>query len=437
MRSLLGGFKVRVGAAILAGAVGVLTLGAADCLAQPGGGGGGRGGPGGGGGGMRGLMGDMFSAPVASREIEQFSQVAGLSTDQKEAAKTLLEGYQEQFRAKSTKVQKEMDKVREKFQDTRDPKVWEEVRGSMQSLRTERKAVEEQFLADFKLILTPAQTERWPQIERVHRRSQTMGRGMMSGERVDLIEIMESSKFPAEVQATAIPTLSEYEEALDRALVERNKAYDDVASAFQQGGPGTDGFAKAQDLMIKGREASTRVRDLNRKYARQLADILPEEYKATLNEAVKKASYPDVYRTTLADKQIAAAEQFTDLDQAQKDGLAALKESHSRTIGTINEKLAAAITDREEKFDPRQMGRGRGQGGGGRNGGGNNNNEDPVGVLRRERRELDDGSLASLKKILTKAQIERLPDEEADQPRGGRGGQQRGGQRGGNTNQQI
>jgi hypothetical protein len=433
MRSVLG-IRGRLGAAVVGGLVGLaVACLAAPAIAQPGGGRGGQGG-----GGMRGMMGDMFSAPVTPREIDVFTQVAGLTTEQKETAKTLLEGYQEQFRSQSSKVQKEMDKVRQKFEDTRDPNVWQDMRGTVQTFRAQRKTMEEQFFADFKAILTKEQADRWPLIERAHRRSRTMSRGMISGERVDLIDIMESSKFPAEVQATVIPTLSEYEEALDRELITRNKAYDDVAEAFQQGA-GPDGFAKVQDLMVKGRDASMRVRELNRKYARQISDMLPQDYKTPFDDSVKRASYPDVYRSTGADRMITAAEKFTDLEQSQKDGIAALKENHNRTLAGVNEKLAAAITDREEKFDPRQMGQRfgqRGGGGGGRgNGGGQNNQDDPVGSLRRERRTLDESTLESLKKILTKEQVERLPDEDDD--RGDNNRRRGDGQRRGNTNQEI
>ncbi|GMV27494.1 MAG: hypothetical protein AMXMBFR58_35250 [Phycisphaerae bacterium] len=410
----MGFVRARVAAAVIA--VGIVTIATGSALAQPGGG---RGG-----GGMRGPMGDMFSAPVTTREIEVFTQVAGLTTDQKEAAATILEGYQEQFRAKATKVQREMEKVRDKFQESRDPAVWQEMRGTMQDFRAERKAIEEQFFADFKAILTPEQVERWPAIERAHRRSRTVSRGMMSGERVDLVTIIESSKFPVEVQASVIPVLGEYEEALDRELIARNKAYDDVADAFSQGG-GPEGFARAGDLMTKGREASIRVREVNRKYARQLADMLPDDYKATFDEAVKRASYPEVYRTTLTSQQIAAAEKFEDLDQAQKDSLESLKQSYSRSLAAVNERLAAAITEREEAFDPRQMGNRFGRG---------RDENDAASVLRRERRELDESTAESLKKLLNAQQVERLPQEEEGREGGDR---RRGGQRRGGTQQEI
>lgn len=410
----MGFVRARVAAAVIA--VGIVTIATGSALAQPGGG---RGG-----GGMRGPMGDMFSAPVTTREIEVFTQVAGLTTDQKEAAATILEAYQEQFRAKATKVQREMEKVRDKFQESRDPAVWQEMRGTMQDFRAERKAIEEQFFADFKAILTPEQVERWPAIERAHRRSRTVSRGMMSGERVDLVTIIESSKFPVEVQASVIPVLGEYEEALDRELIARNKAYDDVADAFSQGG-GPEGFARAGDLMTKGREASIRVREVNRKYARQLADMLPDDYKATFDEAVKRASYPEVYRTTLTSQQIAAAEKFEDLDQAQKDSLESLKQSYSRSLAAVNERLAAAITEREEAFDPRQMGNRFGRG---------RDENDAASVLRRERRELDESTAESLKKLLNAQQVERLPQEEEGREGGDR---RRGGQRRGGTQQEI
>lgn len=399
-------------------AVGVASIFSPAAHGQPGGAG--RGGPQGGG--MRGMMGDLFSSPVTNREIDLFTQVAGLTTDQKEAAKTILEGYQVNFRSRSNRVQRDMDRVREKFQETRDPSVWLELRTTMQDFRAERAAMEEQFFSDFKSLLTPQQVERWPAIERAHRRSRTLGRGMISGERADLIQIMESSAFPVDVQATVLPVLGDYEEALDRALIARNKAYDEVADAFQQGGMG-DGFARVQELFAKGREASVRVRELNRRYARQIMDMLPEPSKEAFDLAFKRASYPDVYRPTSAGRQINAAEQFTDLDDTQKESLSAVKATYARSLAAINEKMAAAITKREEEFDPRQMMQQR-MGRGGRGGGQGDN--DQTADLRREKRALDETTAANLRKILREDQVGRLPqegdDEAGDRRRGGGGG---------------
>ncbi|MBL8964102.1 MAG: hypothetical protein KF787_09970 [Phycisphaeraceae bacterium] len=398
-------------------AVGVASILSPAAHGQPGGAG--RGGPQGGG--MRGMMGDLFSSPVTNREIDLFTQVAGLTTDQKEAAKTILEGYQENFRSRSNRVQRDMDRVREKFQETRDPGVWLELRTTMQDFRAQRTQMEEQFFSDFKSLLTPQQVERWPAIERAHRRSRTLGRGMISGERADLIQIMESSAFPVDVQATVLPVLGDYEEALDRALIARNKAYDEVADAFQQGGMG-DGFARAQELFAKGREASIRVRELNRRYARQILDMLPETSKEAFDSAFKRASYPDVYRPTSAGRQISAAEQFTDLDDTQKESLSAVKTTYARSLAAINEKMAAAITRREEEFDPRQMMQRMGRGG---RGGGQGDN-DQTAELRREKRALDETTAANLRKILREDQVGRLPqegdDEAGDRRRGGGGG---------------
>jgi hypothetical protein len=416
--------------------VGVAALTATTVFAQPGGGGGGRGGPGGGGG-MRGMMGDFFSSPVATRELDTFAEIAGLSTEQKEDTKALLEGMQAEFRTKSDKIQKDMDKVREKFEESRDPAVWTEMRESMQTFRKERDAIEQQFFTDFKMILTNEQAERWPRIERAHRRSRTLSRGMVSGERADLIQIMNSSKFAPEVQAEVMPVLAEYEEALDRELIARNKAYDEAANAFQQGNPG-QGFERMQEVMTKGRDASIRVRDVNRKYARQIMDVLPEADRASFDDSVKRASYPEVYRATQTSREIAAAVDFKDLDDTQKQGITALKETYERSLNTVNDKLAAEITKREENFEPRRTMRNGGGGGWG--------DDEATRALRGERRQLDEATNASLRKILNEEQIKRLPEEEENDDRGGRGGRgggggggggDRGGQRRGGTNQQI
>jgi hypothetical protein len=185
---------------------------------------------------------------------------------------------------------------------------------------------------------------------------------------------------------------------------------------------------KAQDLLEKGREASIAVRDVNAKFARQIEGMLPADKQAAWKDAVRRASFPQIYRPSQASRALEAAAGFSDLDDSQRTSLAALQATYSRDSASVNSRLAEEQQKAEETMTIGQiMRRGRGGGGG--------QDEGPMGDLRRERRDLDRTTLESLKKILKPEQVERLPSND---DRGGQGRQNDGGQgaQGGGRRQQ-
>jgi hypothetical protein len=393
---------------------------------QPGGGGGrqeGRGGgPRGGGFGGFGGMGDMMNAPVNSREIDRYGQMLKLSADQKTVVKELFDGLQEDFRGRADAVQEQIDKAREQARDG-DNSGFMAMRDTMTKFREERATLEKTFLQDFQAVLTPEQQALWPKVERVRRRDTTINRGLMAGERVNLFEIVEESKLPSDVMTQVTPILDQYEVDLDRVLIERNKVQEEGIATFTRGGFGRQGeppdMEKMQKAFNEGREASVKVRDTNRRYAKQIEGVLPEERKAAFDAAVKEASFPDVYRPSQVTRQITSVSGFADITADQKQQLSDLKEQYARESSPLADKLATAQEEQQMKMsaqDMMQMFRGEQEG--------------PVADLRRQRRELDRAFGEKLKAILTPEQVERLPqqDDRGGGPGGGNGGQ--GGNRG-------
>lgn len=384
-------------------AAGLVAVAASAALAQPGGGGrGGRGGPGGG-------MRDMMPS-ISSRNLDKYADMLEMTQEQRDAAKALFEGYDGQNRRAREDMQSRMEKVREKFQESRDPAVWQDMREEFTKFRTSRQKAEESFTSDLKAILTPAQIEKWPAVERATRRDTTLRRGLMSGERVDLFEIVNGLKLEGEAKNEVQTALTDYDTELDRALLTRNAVYDEgmekMGEARQNGN-----MEAIEEMMKKGREASTRVRDVNKRFARTIADLLPEEQKAAFELEVKKASYPDVYRPTQAQRALESAKGFSGLTDEQKEQIEALTQSYSRSLSQANDRLAAAITENEEKVTAADM-MARFRGG----------QEGPVADLRQQRREHSEKAVEDLKKILGPEMSEKLrdADRESEDDRGDR-----------------
>lgn len=360
-----------------------------------------RGGEGGGGGGRvmmpMGPMGgrDLFEPPVNSAEVERYAAILSLSADQREAAKALLEASMAEFHPAARAAREKMEEIRDEFRETGDPSVWQGMSDVMEEFRKARSRAEAMFMDDLRLLLTDEQAQRWPTVERTHRRERTLSLGLMGGERVDLIKIVDRMDLaPADREAIA-QTLEQYEIDLDRELVKRNALVEEgmgrsreLMEDFRAGD-----MTRARELFNKARDASRRVKEVNQRYARQIENLLPDGKRGAFTAAVKREMYPMVYRETYASRVLSAAEKIEDLDDAQRASLAAIRDSHARELAALNAQMEAAIEERENTADMMQM-----FGRGGRD-------ED----LRRARRELDSATVQRVRDLLTEAQREKLP----------------------------
>lgn len=386
-------------AAILSALTLAATAGLA--MAQPGGGRG-RGGFGGGA--------DTMMPAITLRQVDKFSKILSLSKEQKEAADALLEGYGQQASVASKAVRQATDKAREASREpgaAPDPSLWEAVQTASTKFRDDRKKLDDGLLSDLKEILTPQQAEKWPAVERAHRRESTLRWGRMSGERVDLLDLTEKQTMPESAMTQVTPLLALYEEELDRELARRNELYQ---GAMEKMGElrRTGNMEGMQDIVEKGRQAGKRVRDLNRKYFRQIMDTLPDDAKPTFETAFKQASYPDIYRKSYAGRVAEAGTAMADLSTEQKEKLAALSSRYQAELSPLNEKTAVAQEESEEKFNLQDMAnRGWRQ-------------EGPLADLRRDRRDLDRKLVEDFKKVLSEDQATRLPERNEDEEGGDR-----------------
>jgi hypothetical protein len=253
----------------------------------------------------------------------------------------------------------------------------------------------------------------------------------MSGERVDLVAMVDEPDIKTALgdsRAKLADSLVSYEEEMDRAIKNRDEVRAEVAEGFQEARQSGDP-EKMNEIIEKGREASARVRDVNRKYARLMMETLEGDAKVAFEKRFKEQSFPEVYRPTRAARAIDGAMGLNDLTPEQKTQVEELKASYARAMEPLNEKLAKATQENEETMTAEGMMRMFGGG----------PQEGPLADARRERRDQMNDTVEKLRKILTPEQVERLPsgnDEggpgggggDGERPRRPRGG---GGQRGG------
>lgn len=359
-----------------------------------------------GGGGFGAGGGDILQPGVSRRDMDRYAAFLALDEDQREAAMALLDGYQAAFDAEARVMRDAMDAAREEFRDTRDPSIWREIGPRMQAFGARREAMEAEFLGDVRELLTDGQAALWPRMEMMRRRDATLRRGFLSGESVDLVRVVEDERLSADEAAAVRPILDRYEQDMDRALTERNRVFETNrekgAEAWQAGD--MDGVEK---LFAEARDASIRVRDLNRQYARQIAAALPAGASAAFERDFQRRSFPRVYREGYTERAIDAAAKFDDLTTEQRETLGGIRQSFERELGLLQTKQATAQEEAEvNRTIGDFMGRGRGGPGGG--------DRSAVREARAERRALEDRFLTQVKEVLTPEQVGRLPDRRDD-----------------------
>ena len=405
-----------------------LAISAGTTVYAQGGGGGGGGGRGGFGGGMMGMMGGGGRAQgmgITSQELDTFGKILNLTPDQSKAAKELLDGHLAEYQAQADAARKQFDDLRQEAQDAGDFEVMRTKGGAIWTKLTDsRKKIEKEFMGDLKTLLTPEQVKAWPKVEMAQRReaarSGSFGPGV-SGERVSLFTVVEKLQLPKDAQSQVTSVLDAYEVEFDRELTKRTditeKATAAITKAMSEGGFEAMQSPEIQKFFTEGREQAFKVRDVNRKYARQIESLLPADKAEAFGNEFRKESFPQVYRTRYASTALTAAAKFDDLDASQKESLKALTETYTRESSTLNKATEEATEKQEREFNPATMMQRFGPGGGG-----GNNADDPMQALRTQRRDLETKTVDSLKALLTEAQRAKLPAENAN---GGQGGNRR------------
>ena len=349
-------------------------------------------------------------SPISSASVRRYSQLLGLDETQDELIRALYDGYSAAAAEAAAEFQDAMLGARQAFEDTGDGSVFMEVMPEAREKRSKTlKRLEAQFFEDVGMILSSEQTERIPSLERLRRRETLLPSGALSGESVDLLEIVDTIDLDAQARGELSDTLTQYEVELDRSLVSRKKVEDESREALDLGRGGfmeigPEQMEKMEENAAKAREASLDVKSVNDRFARIIASQLPEAKRDDFERVFHKKSFPQVYRTSSVQDALDAASGFGDLTADQRATIASLLAAHEREVASANKRWAQAIEESEQS-----------EGGAVAFGGGMmlrigaDESDGPVGEARKARREIDQRTREKLLAALTEDQRQRLP----------------------------
>lgn len=349
--------------------------------------------------------------PFNRRQIERFAEQMALTEDQKTAALNLLDGYEELVRQSGDEARTRRREAMEKFRESQDQSIWETVRTAAETDRVARKKLDTQLLTDLSAVLTPDQSAKWPEAERNLKRGQSLRRGLLSAERADVAEIVSELEVPDEAKAQIDPILSQYAIDIERQLNERDRLMESAGmdQMFRLRMEGDN--AGLEKFVAERRDASTKVRDINKRYARQVQDILPESVKPAFAQRFKEESYPDIYRRTQGTRALEAAWAMSDLTDEQKIKIDDIRNTFNAAAEKANETLQKHRDRMEEELTPARLAQE----------GLRALDDEEMRTAMRARRELDQGVVSQLKELLTPEQFEKLPKPENNDEGQGRG----------------
>ncbi len=308
---------------------------------------------------MLGLGADVLpmASPINTRSVDAYARTLGLDKDQQAAAKELLKIYRSDLaevlkdvKAKGDAFEKENDDDPAKMRDTM-IKLVKETAARISKL-------ESAFFDDLRITLTPAQEAKWPNLERARRREIYQKIGLVYGESVDLGAMLQR----ASVETAGVPGLAElldaYEADLDRTVQSRQRMLKDLATKWGDKKTDMNGMGLNPE-MLKGMtdafkgwtDDGKKLRDLNRQYARRVADVLPEASREKFEKERLRRTYPPVYRESAAQRMLASALKQRDLTPELKADLESALADYARESAPLNDRWAKALDDKQEKVD--------------------------------------------------------------------------------------
>ncbi len=297
--------------------------------------------------------------------------------------------------------------------------------------RAEKVRLRDQFIGDLQLVLRDDQRSPWPSLERKLIRQKTIQRGRLSGERVDLFDLVRALGLDSADSNAVAPILQEYDVTLDSALRDRN-AYLEESRVQSFSAMMQRDSKRALSLYDGEMVRRVAVRDVNELYASSVAEELPEDVGDTFVRSYRERAYGRVYRKTTVQRAFEAVAKFDDLDVEIAGAVAGLQEVYEVELAVRNEQLMNLIKSEEPKQRRRFLERmasgnfGRDQ---------TRRRQDRTREQFQARREFDERYREQLAAMLTPTQVERLPKIQ-EQRRGDRGerwrgfGEGRGGRRG-------
>ncbi len=252
---------------------------------------------------------EMFmggSPPVSARDLRMYAEVLALDEMQMEIMQDAFAELDDAYNRQWTLFAEKRSDEQHKPQPDGD---WTDMQKRMTEVKAEFdqkvERLEEQFIADLRLVLSPEQLDRWAALEREQRRAKTLSKyASYSDEKIDLVACVQALELSPGERAALEPLLEEYRTQIDAALTARNRRAELLGEEYtktqqmqmdlsKESDPmamqqGWEEFSRRQQELVpmglELRKLCGRVRDVNVQFRKRLAEKMPSHQLEQFNE---------------------------------------------------------------------------------------------------------------------------------------------------------
>jgi uncharacterized protein (DUF2267 family) len=364
-------------------------------------------------------MAEAMRPAYMTRDLVVFSEGLNLDDTQDVIIEAMFDSYDDDFQSGWAATQERLNRIADEIKKnppTSSKETLEPVLNALGDWLEEKRALDEGLLDNVQAILIDDQRQLWPGFNQRLYREKHMSRGRLSGESVDLFQIIRDSDLSQSAENAIFDNLEEYAVALDVTIRKRDqilrgnpkKLFDNILS----------GNAKQDDSVVDDLiRARIEVRDLNDRYIEILASGLIGEDSENFRARALKRGYPRIYRRTPAQRifrQAAENENYADDIIVQ---ILQLEESYLQELLTINHELLVMTRKYEPEVHRHRQLAGQVR----RDGGTPSKLEDPTREVYKSREELGKRYIAMLRDLLSPEEFLELDGSRRWAPRSEQG----------------
>ena len=334
-----------------------------------------------------------------SRDLIVFAEGLNLDDTQEVIVEAMFDSYEDEFQSGWAAAQDRITRIAEEFKEkppTSNKETLEPIFNALGDLMEEKRALDDGLLDNVEAILIEEQRQLWPGFNQRLYREKNINRGRLSGESVDLFQIVRDTALTQSAENAIFDNLEEYAAALDAAIRKRDailrvnpkKELDNILTVNTK--------QKEADVDARIR-ARIEVRDLNDRYIEIISSGLIGEDNENFQLRALKRGYPRIYRRTPAQRILRQAAENENYSEEIREQIIQLEASYLQELQTVNDELLHLTRKHEPEARRRRLLAGQVR----RDGGTPTKLEDPTRDVYKKREELGKRYIAMLRDILS------------------------------------
>ena len=351
-------------------------------------------------------MAEAMQPEYMSRDLIVFAEGLNLDDTQEVIVEAMFDSYEDDFQNGWSATQERLNQIAEEIRGNptaSTKETLEPVLGALSDWLIEKRRLDEGLLENVQAILVEQQRLLWPTFSQRLYREKHMSRGRLSGESVDLFQIVRDSDLPPAAETLINDHLEEYGSALDLAMRNRDailrgnpkKLFDNILSGNAQRSP---------DLVEGLIKARVEVRDLNDRYIDLISCSLSGSDAEDFRLRALKRGYTRIYRRTPAQRLFRQAAEHEAYDEGLRAQIIQLEFGYLQELEVIN----FEILDKTRSHEPAMHLHRELAGQVRKEGGTPQKLDDPTRALYKEREELGKRYIEMLRALLTDEQFLEL-----------------------------